>query len=90
MNKLQRLWRCRVGGHVQTLPPMPLILGVGWEDVEDAPAGEGGAVLDGLSSGDRPTSILEHLHPGPPPQHGSLNHPGVPPQNLTEEKHPVP
>ena len=68
------------GGHFRALPPAPPTLGTGQEYVVHAPPRGGGAVPDGLPSGDRHPSIPEHFCPGTPAQLRTFHSYGVPPR----------
>ena len=49
----------RVGGYVVPLPPAPVLMVLGREDVEHGTGGEGGEVPDGLHPGYGLPSLLE-------------------------------
>ena len=60
---------------------------LGWEEVEHATVGEGGAVLDGLYPGYGPLSIQEYVCLVPQAQLISLHDLGVPTQCHPEGSH---
>ena len=68
------------GGYVGTLPPTPVIMVEGREDVEHDLGGEGGEVPNGLHSGDILPSLLECVRPGPQAELRPLHGYGMPPQ----------
>ena len=55
----------------------------GWTDVEHAPQGPGGALLDRLHSGNRPTSAPERGYLGCMEKHIPLFGYGLPPRSCT-------
>ena len=56
----------RTGGYVSALPPVPALMVPVQEDVEYDTGGEGGAVPDGLHSGDGSPPLWKCICPGTP------------------------
>ena len=78
------------GRYVNALPPAPALMVPGQEDVEHYPGGEGGAVPDGLHSGDGSPSLWKCLCPGSQAYLILLNSSGLPTQCSPEGASQVP
>ena len=72
------------GYYVGVFPSAPTTLDPIWVDVDNGLDGEGGAVPDGLHTGDGPSYIQECVSTVPHAQLGSLLDPWVPPQRHLE------
>ena len=78
------------GRYVGTLPPVSALMVPGWEDVEHDPGGEGGAVPDGIHSGERLPSLWKCLRRGTQAQLRPLHGSGLPTYPPPEVAHQVP
>ena len=65
-------------GYAVTLHSAPITLVLSWENVDNGPDGDGGAVPDGLNPGDGPLSLHVRFYLGTQAQLGLLLDPWVP------------